>query len=83
MTTFLFSELFLIVGVVGGWFFAERYISYMTFIEHDFEELFEKNPHPELFNDDGDLDRGEYMSLNFDPGYDPEKFDPEDLIEEG
>ena len=83
MTTVLFSELFLIVGLVGGWFLAEKYIAYMTFNEHDFEELFEKNPHPELFDKNGDLNRGEYMALHFDPGYDPDEFDPEDIVEEG
>ena len=83
MTTFLFSELFLIVGAIGGWFFAEKYIAHMTFIEHEFEDLFDKNPHPELFDKNGDLDRGEYMAINFEPGYDPDEFDPEDLHEGG
>ena len=55
----------------------------MTHIEHDFEELFEKNPHPELFNEDGELDRGDYMMITFEPGYDPETFDPEDIHEDG
>jgi len=83
MTTFLFSELFLIVGVLVGWTFAEKYIAHMTFIEHDFEELFDKNPHPEIFDENGELDRGEYMAITFDPDYDPEEFDSEDLQEGG
>lgn len=83
MTTVLFSELFLIVGLIGGWFFAEKYIAHLTYTEHDFEELFENNPHPELYDKNGKLNRGEYVSLNFDHGYDPDEFDPEDIIEEG
>ena len=78
--TILFSILFLTVGVIGGWFAAERYIAYMTYERHDFEELFEENPHPELFDKDGKLNRGDYLTLNFEPGYDPENFSPEDII---
>ena len=78
--TILFSVLFLSVGVIGGWFAAERYIAYMTYERHDFEELFEENPHPEIFDKDGKLNRGDYLTLNFEPGYDPDKFDPEDII---
>ena len=73
----------LIIGFVAGWLTSERYIAFMTHIEHDFEELFEKNPHPELFNGDGELDRGDYMMITFEPGYDPDEFDPEDIHEEG
>ena len=39
--TVLFSELFLIVGVITGWIASERY--------HDFMEK-EAHPHDELFN---------------------------------
>ena len=73
----------LIIGFVTGWLTSERYIAFMTHIEHDFEELFEKNPHPELFDGDGELDRGDYMMITFEPGYDPDEFDPEDIHEEG
>ena len=31
----------------------------------------------ELFDEDGKLDRGDYMTISFDPGFDPEKWDPE------
>jgi hypothetical protein len=78
--TILFSVLFLTVGTIGGWFAAERYIAFMTHVEHDFEELFQENPHPELFDKNGKLNRGDYLTLNFEPGYDPENFDPEDII---
>ena len=56
------------IGVTLGWVSAERYIAFMQHIEHDHEELFEKNPHPELFDDKGNLNRGDYMTISFDPG---------------
>ena len=80
MYTVLFSVLFLVVGTVVGWLSAERYIAFMTHVEHDFEELFEENPHPELFDKDGKLNRGDYLTINFEPGYDPSDFSPEDII---
>ena len=79
--TVLFSELFLIVGVVGGWIASERFHDYMEKKRHPHEDIFEQNPHPELYDADGELIRGEYVSLNFEPGYDPDEFDPEDLYE--
>jgi hypothetical protein len=81
MYTVLFSVLFLIVGVLGGWFAAERYIAFITATTHEFEELFEQNPHPEIFDKDGNLHRGDYTVISFDPGYDPELFDPDDIID--
>ncbi len=77
---YLLSVLFLVVGLVVGWLGAERYIAFMQHIEHDFEELFDKNPHPELFNKDGELDRGDYITMMFDPGFDPEEWDPDNDI---
>ena len=67
----------LIVGVILGWLGAERYIAFMQHVEHDHEELFKKNPHPELYDENGNLNRGDYMAITFDPGFDPEKWDPE------
>ena len=66
-----------IVGVILGWLGAERYIAFMQHVEHDHEELFKKNPHPELYDENGNLNRGDYMAITFDPGFDPEKWDPE------
>ena len=74
---YLIATLALILGFTIGWLAAERYIAFMQHVEHDFEELFEKNPHPELFDVDGNIDRGDYMAITFDPGFDPEKWDPE------
>lgn len=83
MYTALFSLIFLIIGVLTGWFASERYTEFMMKRTHDFEELFEENPHPEIYNKDGKINRGEYMSINFDLGYDPEDFDSEDIQREG
>ena len=80
---FVISEVTLILGVVVGWIAAEKFIEYRGAKRHHFEDLFEENPHPELYDQDGNLDRGEYMSINFEPGYDPEEWDPEDIHEEG
>ena len=78
---YVITALCLIVGLVTGWLAAEKYIAFMQHTEHDFEELFSKNPHPELFDKDGNLDRGEYTSINFEPGFDPEQWDPETDIQ--
>ena len=81
MITAVIATLALLLGFTMGWLSSERYVALMTYQRHDFEELFEKNPHPELFDNDGKLDRGEYMNIMFDPGYDPDEFDPEDIHE--
>ena len=73
---YVISALCLIVGIIGGWFAAERYIAFMQHTEHEHEELFQKNPHPELYDDEGEILRGDYTTIVFDPGFDPEKWDP-------
>ena len=81
MTLFLSVEFALILGVTAGWFASEKFQEYLAKERHAFQELFDENPHPELFKADGSIDKGEYVSLNFEPGYDPEDFDPEDIVE--
>ena len=76
MYTVLFSILFLAVGLLGGWFVYEKYQALMLMHEeypHEFEHLFEHNPHPEIFDADGNIDRGEYYVINFPPDFDPEE----------
>ena len=71
----LFAILFGIVGIVIGWLACERYIAFVTEMmqePHDFEQLFQKNPHPELYMEDGEIDRGEYYVINFPPDFDPD-----------
>ena len=73
----------LITGIITGWFITDKYNQMLVAHEHDFEELFKENPHPEIFDKDGKIVRSDYMAINFDLGYDPEDFDPEDIIREG
>jgi len=80
--TVLFSVVFLSVGFITGWLGAERYLAFMAHEEHDFEELFTENPHPEIYSKDGKINRGEYYCVNFDLGYDADDFDPSDITEE-
>ena len=77
--TFLLCFLFLTVGLLMGWVSSEKYTAFMNHVEHDFEDLFKENPHPEIFNKDGKVNRGDYISIQFEAGYDPEEWDPSDL----
>lgn len=75
MYTALFSIAFCLIGILGGWIAAERYQAYLMLIaepEHEFEDLFVNNPHPELFDSEGNLNRGDYMYIEFPPGFTPE-----------
>ena len=83
MYTLLFSILFGVVGFILGWLGNERYFTYMMKEQHEFDDLFAENPHPEIYDKDGNINKGDYMFVNFDLGYDPEGFTPEDIIEEG
>ncbi len=49
----------------------------MQHTEHEHEQLFKENPHPELFDKDGEINRGDYITMMFDPGFDPDEWDPE------
>ena len=74
MITALFSILFLLVGLIGGWFVADKYNVYLMVSAeepHMFEDLFQGNPHPEIYDAEGNIDRGEYISIEFPPGFDP------------
>ncbi len=81
--TVLFSVMFATLGFIMGWLGNEKYTALLVRETHEFDQLFEENPHPELYDSDGNLDRGEYMFISFEPGYDPEDWDPEDIHEEG
>ena len=78
----LLSVAFLLIGFTIGWLASERYQALIDFEPHGFEELFERNPHPEIFQEDGTVYRGDYAVVNFDLGYDPEEFKPEDIFED-
>lgn len=80
MYAVLFSVLFLLVGLTIGWVGKNSYDEFMAKVRHDFEDLFEQNPHPEIFTEDGKIYRGDYMVVNFEPGFDPETdWNPEAL----
>ena len=73
---YVLSFLCLLVGLLVGWMAAERYVAFMAHERHDFEDIFDKNPHPEIFDDDGKIYRGDYTTITFDPGFDPGEWDP-------
>ena len=82
MQTFILGSIFtmaLLIGGVIGWMVQAMFTAYLNHERHDYEELYEKNPHPELFDEDGEVYRGEYMNVNFEPGYDPDDWDPSDV----
>ena len=78
----IISCLCIAVGFIAGWLGAERYVAFMQHTEHDFEELFKENPHPEIFKKDGKIERGDYLAISFDPNFDPEEWDPSTDIRE-
>ena len=82
MYTVLFSFLFLLVGLTAGWVFGDKYREYMNREMHEFDELFESNPHPEIYDSNGKINKGEYVAINFELGYDPEEFMSDDIVEE-
>ena len=82
MQTFILGSIFtmaLLIGGVIGWIVQAMFTAYLNYERHDYEELFEKNPHPELFDEDGEVYRGEYMNVNFELGYDPDDFEAGDV----
>lgn len=82
MITAVIAVLSLILGFTVGWLGNERFVAYMEKEEHHYDELFKENPHPEIYDKDGEIFKGEYINVSFDLGYDPEQFDPEDIIED-
>ena len=79
--TVLFSVLFATLGFISG-LVREREVhsSDSQKESHEFDQLFEENPHPEIFDKDGKVNKGEYMFVKFDLGYDADEFDPEDIV---
>ena len=80
MYTALFSFITLVLGFTVGWLCSERYMAYMEFNKHEFDDLFKQNPHPELYDSNGKLHRGEYMFVDFQFGYDPDEPEEEDIL---
>jgi hypothetical protein len=69
----LFSILFLTVGIMAGFIANEKWNQYISKEKHEFENLFQENPHPEIYDDEGNVNRGTYMAINFEPGFDPDE----------
>lgn len=76
----VFSALCLILGFTVGWLSSEKYTAFMNRETHEYDELFEENPHPEIFKTNGEVYRGEYINVKFDLGYDPDEFEPDDIV---
>jgi len=75
MITSLLALAFCLIGIIGGWIASEKYQAYLMMVaagEHEYEDLFQNNPHPELFDENGNLNRGDYMYIEFPPGFKPE-----------
>ena len=72
MGLFFSGTLFLLNGIMLGWIGAERYIAFIAKTRHEYEELFEENPHPELYDKNGKIIRNDYMTITFEAGYTPE-----------
>ena len=75
MITVLFSVLFFTVGVMAGFIAQEKWTAYLFKNEHEFEQLFKENPHPEIYDQEGKIHRGTYLGINFDPDFDPDDSD--------
>ena len=75
------ATLFLVFlnGIIIGWVSHDVFIKYIDDSQQPFNKLFQENPHPELFNDQGKIIKDDYMALNFELGYSPDDFDPEDI----
>ena len=80
VTVALVAEFSLLIGIILGWLGNDKYTAIVLSQEHEFDELFQENPHPELYGKDGKINKGEYISLNFEPGYNPDEFDPDDIV---
>ena len=70
--TALLSFLFFTVGIIVGFVAQDKWTAYIQKNEHEFEQLFKENPHPEIYDDEGKIHRGTYLGLNFDPDFDPD-----------
>jgi hypothetical protein len=63
--TVMFSVMFLMLGLVGGWIFKQYQIERMYGV---------RNLHPEFFDDNGNVVPDEVLAISFNPDY----FDDDD-----
>ena len=85
-TVLLCGLITVVCSLVIGWIGMPRNTSHMALLKtkvaleqqnallnrHEFEDLFQNNPHPEIFDAEGNIDRGEYFVINFPDNFDPE-----------
>ncbi len=70
----------LLVGMIIGWcmrFAYDEILDRLYQEPHDLDHIFESNPHPELYDDNGNIYRGDYISadINENPwSYEEEGF---------
>jgi len=67
----MFSVMFLMLGLVGGWIFKQYQIERIYGV---------KNIHPEFFDNNGNIVLDEVLAVSFNPDYFDD--DEEDLEEE-
>jgi hypothetical protein len=67
--TVMFSVMFLMLGLVGGWIFKQYQIERIYGI---------RNIHPEFFDNNGNIIPDEVLAISFNPDY----FDDEEECEE-
>ena len=77
--TALSGTLFLLIGGMLGRLGAERYLALLTHQRHEYENLFDENPHPEIYDKKGKINREDYMAITFDPGFKLEDYEPGDI----
>ena len=67
--TVMFSVMFLMLGLVGGWIFKQYQIESMYGV---------RNLHPEFFDDNGNVVPDEVLAIRFEEGF----FDDDDECDE-
>ncbi len=67
--TVMFSVMFLMLGLVGGWIFKQYQIERMYGV---------RNLHPEFFDDNGNVVPDEVLAIRFEEGF----FDDDDECDE-
>jgi hypothetical protein len=65
----MFSVMFLMLGLVGGWIFKQYQIERMYGV---------RNLHPEFFDDNGNVVPDEVLAIRFEEGF----FDDDDECDE-
>jgi hypothetical protein len=67
----MFSVMFLMLGLVGGWIFKQYQIERIYGV---------RNIHPEFFDNNGNIVPDEVLAVSFNPEYfeDEEEFDDEE-----